>query len=144
MPSYDFVRLALLPAPSQETRDTYRHDVSGWAEALGRDGVILTAAPCPGAPGPNDAAMGTPGFLIAYADLIGATFEAAATAWLDGAPGRRLVIAMGDIEIEAGTADDFQRLFVLARVLDDARHSRKRADAPLRAHDHAFAEEYHA
>lgn len=144
MPSYDFVRLALLPDPGQETRDTYRHDVSGWTEALGRDGVILTAAPRPGGAGPNDAAMEIPSFLIAYADLIGATFETATTAWLDGAPGRRLVIGMGDVEIKAGTADDFQRLFVLARVLDDARHSRKRADVPLRAHDHAFAEEYHA
>ncbi|MCY0389148.1 hypothetical protein OVY01_18545 [Robbsia sp. Bb-Pol-6] len=149
MPSYDFVRLALLPDQSQETRAAYQHDAWQLTEQLRRRG--LTLRPAPGAH-PSSVPNGEPEaiarYLIAFRDLIGATFEKAAVAWLEDTPGRRLVIGMGDIEIEAATADDFHRLFTQARMLDTGRLSGALSEVPLharpQAHHHALLEEYHA
>ena len=126
MPSYDFVRLALLPDQTQETRVAYQHDVWQLTEHLRRRGLTLTPAPHPGVPAPHGEPEAIARFLIAFPDLIDATFETAATAWLDGTPGRRLVIGIGDVEVEAANAGDFHRLFAQARMLDDRQGLRRR------------------
>ncbi|MGI4861428.1 MAG: hypothetical protein ACRYHA_31775 [Janthinobacterium lividum] len=146
MPSYDFVRLALLPDQSQETRVAYQHDVWQLTERLRRRGLILQPAPRAGSPAPHGEPETIARFLVAFPDLIGATFAAAARVWLESTPGRRLVIGMGDIEVEARTADDFHRLFAQARILDAGPRPAPHPEAPLRkqAHRTVFLEEHHA
>lgn len=146
MPSYDFVRLALLPDQSQETRVAYQHDVWQLTERLRRRGLTLHAAPRSGSPMPNGEPETIARFLVAFPDLIGATFADAARVWLESTPGRRLVIGMGDIEVEARTGDDFHRLFAQARILDAGRRRLPHPEAPLpkKARHTVLLEEYHA
>ncbi|MGI4858509.1 MAG: hypothetical protein ACRYHA_16660 [Janthinobacterium lividum] len=146
MPSYDFVRLALLPDQSQETRVAYQRDVWQLTERLRRRGLTLRPAPHASLPVRNAEPEEIARFLVAFPDLIGATFEEAAVVWLESAPGRRLVIGMGDIEIEVATADDFHRLFAHARILDTGRFSPSHPETPLHAATHrpVFFEEHHA
>jgi len=52
--------------------------------------------------------------------IVGPAIAAAVTTWLQGRAGRKVRMKVGDIEIEANTQEDFDRLLAQARALKAA------------------------
>ncbi|WP_144157638.1 hypothetical protein [Paraburkholderia sp. BCC1885] len=49
--------------------------------------------------------------------IVGPVVAAAVTTWLQGRAGRKIRLKVGDVEIEASTPEDFERLLSEARAL---------------------------
>jgi hypothetical protein len=49
--------------------------------------------------------------------IVGPAITPAVTTWLQGRAGQKVHMKVGDIEIEAGTQEDFDRLLAQARAL---------------------------
>lgn len=65
--------------------------------------------------------------VVEFAQILGPIFgpaiAAAVTTWLQGRTGRKIRLKVGDVEIEASTSEDFERLLSEARALKAAQVS---------------------
>jgi hypothetical protein len=59
-------------------------------------------------------------FAQVLAPIFGPAIAAAVTHWLQGRPGRKVRLKVGDVEIEASTSEDFERLLAEARAFQAA------------------------
>ncbi|MDN7716247.1 hypothetical protein [Burkholderia gladioli] len=66
--------------------------------------------------------------VVEFAQILGPIFgpaiAAAVTTWLQGRAGRKIRLKVGDVEIEASTSEDFERLLSEARALKAAQVNR--------------------